>query len=169
MDGSPYVGPIAALTAPDTPDLEADPVSMCDGGNVSFLRWFTMRDGTITGTFDTSIAGLPYLPLGAVTEGSCAAPTKPKFLYTKSNIAATLTMADLFGAMTGATVLHSISVTQITGTGTLTGHTGGGFSLYAGETQTWDAEEFGMESLHFSNLTLTAGTGEQHITAIYTV
>jgi hypothetical protein len=140
---------------------------MCDGGTIPFLRWFVKSDGVITGAFDTSVAGLPYAPVGATSVGVCPIALKSKLIYAHKNIASGLTMAQLFAAMTGATVIHSISVTQISGTGFVTGQTGGGFELLPGESHDWIATTLGMESLHTSNLTLNAGGGVQHVTAIY--
>jgi hypothetical protein len=167
MDGTAYAGAIGDLVACDTPDIESDPVEMCDGGTQPFLRWFIKRDGVITGAVDTSIAGLPYAPTGVTTIGECGVGLKPKLIYAHKNIDPARTMAQLFAAMTGATVIHSISVTQISGTGFVTGQTGGGFELLPGESHDWIATTLGMESLHTSALLLNAGGGVQHVTAVY--
>ena len=72
LDGTAYAGAIGALTACDTPETESDPVEMCDGGAVNFLRCFIKRDGAITGSVNTDLAGVVYVPVGPVTMGACS-------------------------------------------------------------------------------------------------
>jgi hypothetical protein len=169
LDGSAYAGAISALVACDTPDIESDPVAMCDNGTTSFLRWFVKRDGVIIGSADTTLAGALYTVAGPglPSIGTCGVLVKP-LIYTRNN-ASIVTMADILSE-SGATILHSVSVVQIAGTGSATGQTGGGFALLAGESHNWEATSLGLESLSLSALVLNAGPGGiQHITAVYSV
>lgn len=74
LSGAVYPNPITGLVQCADADTESDAVEMCDGGNVTFIRWVVKRNGQPTGVvFDTTIAGVPYAPAGVVTVGSCQA------------------------------------------------------------------------------------------------
>lgn len=77
LDGSVYAGAITALVACSS-SLESDDVVMCDAGTginpvaTTFLRWVIKDRGEPTGdVFDTTLAGVPYAPVGAVSIGQC--------------------------------------------------------------------------------------------------
>jgi len=167
-DGTAYAGAIGALTACDTPEIESDPVQYCDGGLVPFLRWFIKRDGVITGSVDTDLAGISYAPAGSITVGIC--PAVPEFreilVYMERN-GGTVTVADIV-ASTGAIAVHSITVKQISGRGSVAADSGSGVPLDAGETWSWSAiSPDNTDTMNASALTLDAGGGEQRITATY--
>jgi hypothetical protein len=119
IDGSAFTGTVADLGACDTPDVESDPVAMCDGGTQPFLRWFIKRDGVIIGAADTSIAGLPYSPVGVTTIGACSAATQKNINHEALNFAnGTAVVYDPDGngatwTYTGTGKLQSVTVTVL--------------------------------------------------------
>ncbi len=79
----------------------------------------------------------------------------------------TVTMANIMAA-TGATHVGTVTVKQITGTGTVSGDAGSGVPLSAGESWSWGViSQDQTEFLDNSTLSMNAGGGEQRITAIY--
>lgn len=81
----------------------------------------------------------------------------------------TVTMADIVAA-SGAAQVHSVTVKQISGTGTVTGDSGSGVPMSAGETWSWSVvSQDNLDTLSSSNIVMDAGGGEQRITATYTL
>lgn len=71
--GEPYTGDGTELVTCIGPQLESDPVDMCDNG-VTFIRWVVKKDGVPTGVkYDTDLAGAAYTVTdeGSVTAGKC--------------------------------------------------------------------------------------------------
>lgn len=80
-----------------------------------------------------------------------------------------VTMADIVAA-TGAAQVHSVTVKQISGTGTVTGDSGSGVPMSAGETWSWSVvSQDNLDTLSASNIVMDAGGFEQRITATYTL
>lgn len=58
-------------------EYDLEPKEMCDSATTTFIRWFQVQNGVLTGvTVDTELDGTPYVPAGAVTFGACAAATE---------------------------------------------------------------------------------------------
>ena len=75
--GAPWAGDPKTLTTCGGSGLESDPEVFCDGTN-TFYRWFVKKDGVPTGvTFDTTLTGIDYVPLGPVTPGVCVTAIAP--------------------------------------------------------------------------------------------
>ncbi|WP_163269019.1 hypothetical protein [Chelativorans alearense] len=70
LDGAAYQVQGAVGSCENGTDLEMK--VMCDGGTVSFLRWYVSQDGQPTGQFfDTDLDGVAYAPTAAVSVGPC--------------------------------------------------------------------------------------------------
>jgi hypothetical protein len=55
-------------------EYDLEPKPMCDNGTTTFLRWFQIQDGVLSGSVvDTEIDGTPYTPGGTVSFGACSA------------------------------------------------------------------------------------------------
>lgn len=73
--GEPYTGDGTELVTCIGPQLESDPVDMCDNG-VTFIRWVVKKDGVPTGVkYDTDLAGAVYAVTSeaGVVAGKCEA------------------------------------------------------------------------------------------------
>lgn len=169
LDGSLYAGAIGDLGACDTPEIESDPVEMCDAGTVNFLRWFIKQDGAIIGSVDTDISGAPYGPSGPVAVGICATAVETNKQLTYLDRLSGTSDVPAIMAATGAVHLYSVTLQQISGTGSVTGDSGNTIPLYAGETLSWSAVILDLENLNASALTFDSGGGEMHVTALYSV
>jgi hypothetical protein len=103
------------------------------------------------------------------TPGVCpAVPVLREVLVYMERNGGTVTVADIV-ANTGAIAIHSITVKQISGRGSVAADSGSGVPLDAGETWSWSAvSPDNTDTLNASVLTLDAGGGEQRITATYT-
>jgi hypothetical protein len=102
------------------------------------------------------------------TGTTTATSTVTNKIYLTKN-AGVLTVADIIAA-TSAKHIHSITVKQSLGNGSVTGDVGGAVPLQTAETWHWDIISQGQtEFLDTSLLSMNANGGEQRITAIYTI
>jgi hypothetical protein len=119
MAGAPYGGAIAALVQCDDADEESDALEFCDNG-VTFLRWYVKRNGQPTGaTFDTTLAGAPYIVVGTPTMGACVVAALPIVVTgggaqiagpTKALTPAFAGTPDIWGTGAVPGILHSVTV-----------------------------------------------------------
>jgi hypothetical protein len=71
LDGTPYVGALTNLRAPDDFDYGSEATIFCDNGN-TFKRWIVTKNGVPTGaSFDSTLGGFPYTPVGPIVPGLC--------------------------------------------------------------------------------------------------
>lgn len=78
MDGTIFAGDMALLRQCDTPEIESDPVEMCDcDGMTTFLRWYIKQDGQVIGCADSDLKGNAYIPCGTPQIGSCESKCPP--------------------------------------------------------------------------------------------
>lgn len=163
--GAPFTGVTTGLVQCSSAavSVESDQRPMCDNGQ-DFLRWYVKENGQPTGQFyDTLLDGSLYVA-GAPTPGACVITPK-QFIYTYRN-GGVWGMADIVSQVAPG-VVQSVTVVQISGTGSLVGDYGGGFPLYANESQTFAAYGTSpMDGLNSSSTLFDAGSGEQHITAV---
>jgi hypothetical protein len=99
--------------------------------------------------------------------GPCERSIESKQLIYLERNGGVVTMADIVAA-TGSPKIMSVTVKQISGRGSITGDSGSGVPMDAGETWSWSAvSDENSDHLSTSTLSMAAGTGEQRITAIY--
>jgi hypothetical protein len=164
LNGVPYGGAVAALT-----DCGAEKVDISAGedycaAGVNYTRVDVISTTTLlpVGVLWLNDAGAPVAAPVAPTKGVCIVIRSPK-IYLTDNIA-TLTMAQV-AAAAGAAAIETVTVKQISGTGAIASDSGTGVQLDAKEVWSWDVPK--GDTLGASALTFNAGTGKQHVTAIY--
>lgn len=151
----------------DTPVITPLPVP--SGGCTEGKAWYDTTTGALVKV--TDLFGVTVPTPTVMSEGACPAPVAvaPKIkIYLERNLGV-LTVADIL-TITGAKHLHSITVKQYSGEGTLTADNGSPVPLAEKEIWSWSVISQGqVESLDGSVLSMDAGSGEQRITAIYSI
>lgn len=179
LNGTLFAGTISTLVTCGT--FESDAIHYCQTLGVgaaqtrTTLTQWVVKDqaGRPTGdVFWSTILGAVVVapdPL-TVTTGACSVESLPAtvLIYMQTVLATTtLTMAQIVAA-TSATI-HSVTVKQITGIGRVTGATGNGVDMDAGETWSWSAVVANnRDTLGTSLLSLAAGAvGQMRVTVTY--
>jgi hypothetical protein len=170
-NGTPFVGAVGSLVK--CPGEKIDIVSerWCAGGapyeRISFFD-ISVTPPTLVSTLWRDNSGAVVVNPGSGSLGECVA-TRKVLVYHAENLGA-LTVGDIMLA-TGASILHSVTVVQISGVGTVNGDSGAGAPLFTGQLWSWSAStgsaNFIQDTLSFSGLKFDSVGGSQHITAIY--
>jgi hypothetical protein len=137
-------------------------------GPVVLSRRFDEETGIETQTrimypYDGTAAIDPY----AGPFGLCEKRIETKLMIYLERNSGVVTMADIV-ATTGSQKVMSVTVKQISGVGSITGDSGSGVPMDAGETWSWSAvSDENSDHLSSSTLSMDAGGGEQRVTATY--
>ena len=160
--------PLSALTQCGLEKLDyGSAVEYCAGG-LAYTRIdvFDAQNQFVVGSIWQDEQGAQVAAPAGATLGRCSAQRNIG-IYLERNTSA-VTLADIVAA-TGSTQIMSVTVKQILGTGAISGDSGSGVPLSAGETWSWSAStgEGFQDMFNASALKLNAGGGEQRITATY--
>jgi hypothetical protein len=160
---SAYVGAIASLSDCGAEKIDLRSTDYCAAGTnytrVDFIDTTTLLP---IGSIWLDDSGQPTAqPIGAV-KGVCSTQAFD-LIYLERN-GGVVKMADIVAA-TGATKITSVTVKQISGRGTISSDSGSGVPIDANESWSWGNNN----SLINAQLVMDASSGEQRITAIYTI
>jgi hypothetical protein len=172
LAGTMYAGDLALLTDCAAEKLDVVSEEYCAGGfgyeRTSFYDVSTMPP-TLAATLWRDQSGAAVADPGAGFIGACPAIVADRkvLIYLERN-GGIVSMADIVAAC-GTPHIQSVTVKQISGTGSVAGDAGSGVPLSAGETWSWSCVSGldGLDHLGTSALTLNAGGFEQRITATY--
>jgi hypothetical protein len=170
-NGTPFVGAIGSLVKCPGETIDIVSERWCANGapyeRISFFD-VSVTPSTLVSTMwrDNSGAVVPDPVAGSL--GECVQVRKV-LIYHQENTSG-LTMGDIV-TVTGANIIHSVTVVQISGVGAVYGDSGGGAPLFTGQLWSWSAatggSSFIQDTLSASGLKLDPGAGSQHVTAIY--
>lgn len=138
---------------------------ICQGGVTYPVRYTYTRAGAINQITALDGSGSPFDPRanGSWQWGQCVPADVVNRIYLNRNTAV-LTLAQIQSAI-GAGKIISITVKQLNGTGQITPDAGATTQLNASEVWEWGERN----SMNGSALSMNAGSGEQRITAVYTI
>jgi hypothetical protein len=170
-NGTPFAGAVGSLVKcpGETIDIVVD--RWCANGSpyerVSFFD-VSVTPSVLVSTLWRDNSGAVVADPGNGSLGECVA-TRKVLVYHTENLGG-LTIADIVVA-TGASVIHSVTVVQISGVGAVIGDSGSGAPLFTGQLWSWSATtggtSFTQDTLSASSLRFDPAGGSQHITAIY--
>jgi hypothetical protein len=172
LAGAAYTGDRALLTDCAAEKLDIVSEEYCAGGfgyeRISFYDVST-QPPALAATLWRDQSGAAVADPGTGFVGACPAivADRPVLIYLERN-GGVVSMADIVAAC-GTPHIQSVTVKQISGTGSVAGDAGSGVPLSAGETWSWSCVSGldGLDHLGASALTLNAGGFEQRITATY--
>ena len=192
LDSTPYTGVIAELKKCESlNDVQIEKDDYCANGlNVTKVTGLSSKDGTVLWTVWLNDAGniiqSPTLPMHSVYGGSYGQPlttddvivlekglckivepvlnlNKKTYLSENTGI---LTLASIIALMPANSIIESITVSQVIGTGSISGDTGTGLTMETGRTDSFNVEDFG--NFNTSSMSMNAGVGgRQRISIIY--
>jgi hypothetical protein len=170
-NGTAYAGAIGSLVKCPGETIDTVSERWCDNGvpyeRISFYD-VSVTPAVLVSTMWRDNSGAVVAAPATGSLGECVVERKVK-VYHAVNTAVT-SIGNII-ATSGAAIIHSLTVVQISGIGNISADSGGGAPLFTGQMWSWSASTGGVESiqdtLSYSSLKMDAAGGSQHVTVIY--